>query len=370
MLVHRTRVAQRRFLRDFGPDFTPQKQGHNWARARQTRRAGRVYFTGLLQPVQVKSMERIAQSGGIPSHRLQQFITDSPWDADRLIESLLARMRHLTSPEGVVIFDDTGQAKQGTHSVGVGRQYSGTLGKVGNCQVAVTALYALPGKERNADVIGWPLGMELYLPSAWTEDAARRRKVGVPEELSYRTKPEIALEILKRVRREGIPHKAVVFDAGYGNVDPFRRSLRELREPYVAAWAPGNHQVYLADWPEAAREGTLPKGARKGATPRELAEQTPDPLWQDIAWGEGTKHQLHGEFVRYRVRVVHGTSKYDGGRVVTDEEGWLLLERDDDELKAYMLWGLNDLTLEQQVALTHRRWVIEQFYREIKQFVL
>lgn len=366
MLVQHTRVAQRRFLRDFASDLTPRRTGHNWARARQTRRAGRAYFTGLLQPVQVKSMERIAQSGGIPVHRLQQFITDSPWDADRLIESLLDRMRHLTSPEGVVIFDDTGQAKQGRHSVGVGRQYSGTLGRVGNCQVAVTALYSLPGEKRNADAIGWPLGMDLYLPSSWTEDPARREKVGVPVDIPYRTKPEIALEILGRVRRQSIPHKAVIFDAGYGDVDPFRRTLRELKEPYIAAWSPNNHRVVLADTSEGAQEGRLPPGTEKEQTPKVLASLTPDHLWQVVSWAEGTKHQLQHQFVRYRVRVTH-IGPGHGGRVATDEEGWLLLERDEEELKAYFVWGFNDLTLEEQVALAHTRWVIEQFHREIKQ---
>jgi SRSO17 transposase len=312
-------------------------------------------------------MERIAQVGGIPSHRLQQFITDSPWDAGRLIQSLLGRMRHLTSPEGVVIFDDTGQAKQGHHSVGVGRQYSGTLGRVGNCQVAVTALYSLPGEKRNADAIGWPLGMDLYLPSSWTESRSRRAKVGVPENLPYRTKPEIALEILGRIRRESIPHQAVIFDAGYGDVDPFRRRLRELQEPYIAAWSPNNHHVLLADTPEAVREGKLPKELGKGQTPKELAESTPDRLWEVVSWAEGTKHQLQRQFVRYRVRVVHGSPKHDGGRVATDEEGWLLLERDGEELKAYLVWGFNGRTLEEQVALAHTRWLIEQFHREIKQ---
>ncbi len=367
MLVHHARVAQRRFLRDFDETFAPRRPGHNWARSGQTRRASRIYFRGLLQPVQVKSMERIAQSGGVPSPRVQQFITRSPWDANRLIETLLERMRVLTSSKGVVLFDDTGQEKQGTHSVGVGRQYSGTLGGLGNCQVAVTGFYVMPGSKRNADAVGWPLGMDLYLPTAWVEDPERRKEVGVPDDLQYRTKPEIALEMLERLRRQAIPHKAVIMDAGYGDVDPFRRKLRGLGEPYIAAWTTVHHRVIPADAPEAAKVQVLPKGVRIGQTPKQIAALTPDHLWQDISWTEGTKSRLHRQFARLRVRVVHTAGNLHDRREITDEEGWLLLERDEKELKAYFVWGLNDLSLQEQVELAHTRWAIEQYHREIKQ---
>ncbi len=367
MLVHHARIAQRRFLQDFALDFAPQRRGHSWARARQAWKAGRVYFTGLLQPVHVKSMERIAVSGGIPAHRVRQFITRSPWDADRLLESLLGRMRSLTSPQGVVIIDDTGQEKQGSHSVGVGHQYSGTLGGLGNCQVAVTALYVMPGEKRNADAVGWPLGMDLYLPKAWVEDPERRKEVGIPQDLLYRTKPEIALGMLERVRRQAIPHMAVIMDAGYGDVDPFRRKLREQGEPYVAAWTTVHHRVLHAEAPEAAKVQVLPKGVRIGQTPKEIAALTPDSHWKDVSWAEGTKQRLHRRFARHRVRVVHTVVNLHDRREITDEEGCLLLERDEKELKAYFVSGLNDLSLEQQVGLTHTRWAIEQYHREIKQ---
>lgn len=360
------RLAQRRFLRRFADDLTPPPKGHNWARQRQTHRAARVYLTGLLQPVQVKSMERLAASGGIPAHRLQQFITDSPWDADRVVQSLMARMRPWTSPQGVVVFDDTGQAKQGKHSVGVGRQYSGTLGRVGNCQVAVTALYVLPDPKRNADAVSWPLGMELYLPQDWAEDPTRRESVGVPAEVVFHTKPEIALGILDRVRAQGVPHQAVVMDAGYGDVDPFRAELRRRQEPYAAAWAPTNHRIVLVEPSRPLAEGPLPAGVSE-VTPRQVADTAPASSWQEIEWSEGTKGRLGAQFLRRRARVVRGSPHHRGGRVVTDEEGWLVLERTPDELKAHFLWGLDDLSLEGQVAVIHNRWAIEQYHREIKQ---
>jgi SRSO17 transposase len=359
------RLAQRRFLHHFAKDLTPRPRGHNWARQRDTQRAARVYFNGLLQPVRVKSMERLAASGGIPAHRVQQFITDSPWDADHLLESLIARVGDLTSPEGIVVFDDTGQAKQGRHSVGVGRQYSGTLGRVGNCQVAVTAIYVVPGKGYNADAISWPLGMNLYLPKDWTENPARRKTVGIPEEIAYRTKPEIALEILERVQARGVPHRAIVVDAGYGDGDPFRQELRRRREPYAAAWAPANHRVVLIEGSPPLTEGRLPSGVEEWA-PVQLARSLPADAWREIQWSEGTKGQLHAEFVRRRVQVTHqGTSHHV--RTVTDEEGWLVLERTPDELKAWIVWGLDDRTLDEQVLVIHNRWAIEQYHREIKQ---
>ncbi|NNN16947.1 MAG: IS701 family transposase [Thermoplasmata archaeon] len=362
------RLAQRRFLHQFADDLTPPARGHNWARRRETQRAARVYFNGLLQPVQVKSMERLAASGGIPSHRLQQFITDSPWDADHLLESLTTRMGGLPSPEGIVVFDDTGQAKQGRHSVGVGRQYSGTLGRIGNCQVAVTAIYVVPGKGHNADAISWPLGMDLYLPKDWTENPARREAVGIPEGIAYRTKPEIALEILDRVRAQRVPHRAIVVDAGYGDVDPFRQELRRLHEPYAAAWAPANHRTILVEDSRPLAEGRLPSGTEEWS-PARLATSLPAEAWREIEWSEGTKGQLRAEFVRRRVRVTHQSTVSHGTRVLTDEEGWLVLERTPDELKAWIVWGLDDRELDEQVLVIHNRWAIEQYHREIKQIL-
>ena len=348
------RLAQRRFLRSFSEDLTPPRKGHNWARKRQTQRAARVYFTGLLQPVRVKSMEHLAVSGGIPSHRLQQFITDSPWDPEQLLHSLRTRMGELTSPNGVVVLDDTGQAKQGTHSVGVGRQYSGTLARVGNCQVAVTAIYLLPGDERNADQVSWPLGMELYLPKDWVEDPVRREETDIPPEVGFRTKPQIALGIVRKVREEGLPHRAVVADAGYGDNDELRAQLRAWNEPYVLGINPSSHKVQI-------------EGGGEARTVREILRDLPEGAWQEVSWSEGTKGRLHGRFVRTRVWGSHGSTHHKGGQVLSGEDGWLLLERRETEEKAYWVWGLDEASLEDQVGLAHGRWAIEQFHREIKQ---
>ena len=348
------RLAQRRFLRSFSEDLTPSRKGHNWARKRQTQRAARVYLTGLLQPVRVKSMERLAVSGGIPSHRLQQFITDSPWDPGQLLHSLRTRMGSLTSSRGLVVLDDTGQAKQGTHSVGVGRQYSGTLARVGNCQVAVTAIYLLPNDQRNADQISWPLGMELYLPKDWTEDPVRRAETAIPPGVGFRTKPQIALGIVQKVREERIPHRAVVADAGYGDSDELRAQLRSWNEPYVLGVNPSSHKVQT-------------EGSEEIHSIREILRGLPEGAWQEVSWGEGTKGRLHGRFVRMRVRGSHQHPNHHHGQEPSGEDGWLLLERRENEDKAYWVWGLDDASLEDHVALAHGRWAIEQFHREIKQ---
>src|SRR6516225_3069215 len=156
---------------------------------------------------------------------LQQFITDSTWDEQvvlRVYRYLLQGW--IAEPAGVIVIDDTGFAKKGRHSVGVARQYSGTLGKTDNCQVAVSLHYAAP----NGD---YPLALRLFLPESWTNQPERMQAVRVPTaEQVPQTKGEIALKLLDQVRSDGLAHRGVVVDAGYGISVEFRRGLEERGE--------------------------------------------------------------------------------------------------------------------------------------------
>src|SRR3954449_11769020 len=193
----------------FAPDF-PQSKPARWAG---------VYLRGLLLDGERKSIEplsrRITLPDGLtsadPEQALQQFVNQSPWDHLAVLRRYRAHLAQtFASPGGLFLFDDVSFPKQGTHSVGVQRQYCGALGKKANCQVAVSVHYVSPGGH-------YPLDLRLFLPDCWLQDPTRLDKAKVPAaERRALTKPEIALALLDRVRSEGVPGWAVVADAGYG----------------------------------------------------------------------------------------------------------------------------------------------------------
>src|SRR3954468_17805975 len=221
-------------------------------------RAGplRDYCTGLLMPAERKSVEPMAAVTAparvAAQHQsLLHFVANAPWSD----EAMLAKVREIVLPEmtrtepiAAWIIDDTGFPKKGRHSVGVGRQYCGQLGKQDNCQVAVSLSLA-------NHAASLPVSYRLYLPRDWAEDPARRAKAGVPEEIAFRTKPEIALDLLRAAAAAGLPPAPVVTDAGYGKDTGFRTGVSALGLPYVAAvlssttvWPPGTGPLPPTPW--------------------------------------------------------------------------------------------------------------------------
>jgi SRSO17 transposase len=188
------------------------------------------YLTGLLTELPNKNCDTMAAAvPGTSEQRLQEFLTNMQWDEEDLNRQRVAKMiAEATVGQGVLIFDDTGFAKQGKASVGVARQYSGTLGKVGNCQVAVTCYYSDPQAS-------WPVTVRLYLPQEWTDAPERLRRARVPAEVTFQTKPQIALALLDQARAWGVPHRCVVADADYGDNPNFLAGLEARRERYVVA---------------------------------------------------------------------------------------------------------------------------------------
>ncbi len=329
------------------------------------------YIIGLLLPGERKSMQPIASR--VPDARyevLQQFITDAPWDSEAVLDGFNAQLLPVMSgPDGVILLDDSAQPKKGDRSPGVAKQYCGVLGKVENCQVAVSGLYATPAGPANADAVSIPLGMRLYLPEEWAGDPARRKRAGIPEDVEFLTKWQMGLGVVDRARRHRIPHRATLADAGFGDVGDFRAKLREWEEPYVVGVDTSQLRVVPADT-VVHPPGTRPPGGNRRhhpwmagrvrpLSPREVARRLPESEWRTARWAEGTKGALKGTFARTRVR---GCQK--GGP--TDEVGWLLLERRGRELRAYLCWGLDHLSLEELAALAHTRWTVERGYREMK----
>jgi len=336
-------------------------------------RQGHIYLQGLLLDGERKSIQPLsARVPGGDEQRLQQFINQSPWDPLPLLQAYRAKLSAACSDSaGVIVVDDTGFAKQGKHSVGVARQYSGTLGKVGNCQIAVSLHYAAAHGD-------FPLALRLYLPEAWTADPARLDQARVPgAERAYRTKWEIALELLDTVRAEGLPHAIVVADAGYGLSSDFRAALDARGERYIVGLV-GTEAVF------AAPPTWLPKAARGGRghppTRAYLADDAPHPVAvhelaatlprTSLGWREGTKRQLTGEFAW--VRVWPGADWLKGvpiAAIPRPERAarWLLVEWRSDGTIKYAFSNLPaDTPIAEAVRWWKERWQVEQGYRQLK----
>jgi SRSO17 transposase len=343
-----------------------------WSRSKETKNNAKNYFAGVLLPGKRKNMSSISRRTLLDPNKTQQFITDSPWNPEVVMGTNIRTMSNKTATkEGVLIIDDTGQGKKGKKSPGVKRQYSGTLGNTGNCQISVACFYSIPGHTRNADAIYWPTGMKLYIPEEWFEDIERCEEAGIPSDIKFQKKPEIGLELIDHVRKKNVPHCAIITDTAYGTDGKFRKELRDRQEPYIVAVVPSLILVVPEDTPSISVGTKSANGCIRKypgipndvipKTPEALVSEIPDEDWQEVTWSEGTKGKLSGRFSRIRVRVVVKKKR------PTDETGWLLFERRKGvELKVYMCWGLDSASLEKLVKIAHLRWTVEQGFKQMK----
>lgn len=302
------------------------------------------YVTGLLTEHPSKNCDTLAQVlPGTSEQRLQYLLTDMVWDEQALNRQRVARMLALaTEGDAVLLFDDTGFAKQGASSVGVQRQYSGTLGRIGNCQVAVTCHYA----ERT---LAWPVNTRLYLPHRWAEDRDLRRAAHIPDGVTFQTKPQLALALLDEARALGIPHACVTVDAGYGDAPSFLNALEQRDEPYVVAIA--------SDFTVATTRTSAPARADL------LLAGVPRRQWTPVTWAEGSHGTLQAKAHAVRGYRVDG----DGRRHL----GWLIGQRatrgQRGPAKYYWSNFGPQAVLATMLEYAHRRHWIEQYYEEAKQ---
>jgi SRSO17 transposase len=317
-------------------------------RRRESRQATERYLTGLLTEHPNKNCDTLAAVvPGTSEQQLQGLLTDMVWDELDLTRQRVKVMCDLpTEGDGVLVLDDTGFAKQGAASVGVARQYSGTLGKVGNCQVTVNCHYA----ERT---LAWPVTTRLYLPESWAADAARRKTVQVPPEIHFQTKVEIALALLDQANAWGVKHAAVVADADYGDNPAFLNGLDRRGERCVAN-VRANFTVAAA-----RRAGVM------GQRADELLASVPRWQWQTIRWREGSTGWLRAKFVAVRCWRVDG----DGTRHV----GWLIGQRPGrgqaTDPKYFWSNFPADTPLAVMAEYAHRRAWVEQFHEEAKELL-
>jgi SRSO17 transposase len=364
------------------PELDPEALGRLYGYALEFRplfprsdqfRQGRVYLHGLLLDGERKSIEPLSRRvPGGNEQALQQFVNQSPWDPAPILAAYRARMAAaFATPESVIVIDDTGFPKQGTHSVGVARQYSGTLGKTANCQVAVSLHYATAAAD-------YPLALRLYLPETWTGAPERLGRARVPEpERAFKTKWQIALDLLDLVRAEGLPHAVVVADAGYGVVTEFREGLEQRGERYIVGLL--GDEVVLTEPPRWVAH--VPKGRRgRPATRAYLAADAPRPVpvrelagsleRTTVCWRAGTKGKLAAEFAWVRVWPAH---RWQDGvpadAIPAPEETarWLLVEWRKDGTIRYALSNLPpETTLAQAVRRWKERWQVERGYEQLK----
>jgi SRSO17 transposase len=301
-----------------------------------------------------------------PDQALQQFVNQSPWDDQKVLQRYRAQLAPtFASPQGLLVIDDTSFPKQGKHSVGVQRQYCGALGKKANCQVAVSVHYVSPQGP-------YPLALRLYLPHSWTSDHDRLRAAQVPLRWwRFRTKGQIAVDLLDQVRGEGLPGQVVVTDAGYGVSGPFRDALA-ARGLYYLAGVTADTVVFTEPprWlpPMAAAHGrpqSLPHLDPQGPQPVALHELAQRTSLRRRTWREGTKGKLSGRFAWMRVWPAGG---WERGACAAAEPLWLLIEAQADGQIKYALSNLPpDTSAIRAVRLWKSRWPVEQGYQHMKE---
>lgn len=336
------------------------------------RRWARTYVAGLLLDGERKSIQPLAARLGLAgdaTQSLQQFVSTGPWSCELLQAAMARTAANLWPKPHAWIIDETSFPKAGTHSVGVAHQYCGALGKISNCQVAVSLHYAAGSLEQAASAA---LGWRLFLPRAWIDDPTRRQKAGVPESITYRSKNTLALELVDEALARGLPLAPVLADSDYGDDYSWRAALRARGvgycvavEPRAKAWT----QAPIGSPPPAAGR-PLPKDPLP--TPKrldEIARKLPKAAWRKLTWREGTRGPMQGRFARVAIWASHGYTqrRHQAGRACE----WLFIEwpPDKEAPTDYWLAHLPEKktpTLQHLVGLARERWRVEQDYRELK----
>lgn len=305
----------------------------------EPRLQAKAYLRGLLAPVERKNSWQLAEAAGQRTpDRMQRLLSAAVWDPDLVRDDVRSYVaEHLGDSDGVLIVDETGFVKRGNRSAGVQRQYSGTAGRVENCQLAVFCAYASPRGHALVD-------RELYLPKSWTDDPVRRADSGIPAGYQFTTKPILATQMLGRALDAGMPAGWVTADEAYGHDSKFRYFLAARRIGYVVA-IPRSQPIH--DGTGSARADTIVAGA-------------PHAAWKRLSAGAGSKGQrLHDWAV----------AELPGHQDRHDRSRWLLVRRslsDPDELAFYLCAGPDSTTLDTLVRVAGARWAIETCFKDAK----
>jgi len=309
--------------------------GCHFARS-EARQRVLTYLRGLLSPVERKNSWQLAEAVGDETpYGIQHLLGRADWDADAVRDELRSYVSdHLGDRDGVMVVDETGFLKKGTKSVGVARQYSGTAGRVENCQIGVFLAYASRAGRTFLD-------RELYLHKEWAQDRTRCREAGVPDDVEFATKPQLARRMLKRALDAGVLAAWVTGDEVYGSDRRLRMWLEERHQPFVLA-SKSNEPLW-----SVGEDGIRQRGAAK------LAKAITQDGWQRLSAGDGAKGPRLYDWARVRLFRLP-----DPGW-----DHWLLVRRsiaDPTDLAYYVVFGPAEAELVELVRVAGIRWSIEE----------
>jgi len=330
----------------------------------------------LLLPGDRKSVEPLAarvQPGRVQAahQSLHHLVAKADWSDEVMLAAVRQQVMPAIERHGAVrawIIDDTGFPKKGTLSVGVARQYCGQLGKQDNCQVAVSLSVA-------NDHASLPIAYRLYLPEAWADDPARRGRAGVPDDVVFQTKPQIALAQIRTALNAGVAPAMVLADAGYGVDTAFRDGITGLGLAYVVGiqsstslWPPGKEPLAPKRWSGRGRPTSLVRrdSEHRPVSAKALALALPRKAWRKTTWREGSNTTLASRFAAVRIRPAHR----DYNRTTPRPEEWCLIEWPPDEAEPTKYWLSTlpaNVTRRALVDAAKLRWRIERDYQELKQ---
>lgn len=310
----------------------------------ETRRSAGAFIDGLLSGIERKTGWMMAeQAGDERPYRLQSLLGRSRWDADCLRDLVRDQIVSDLGGEGsVLVIDETGFLKKGTHSVGVGRQYSGTAGRIENSQIGV--FLSLAGRYGHALI-----DRRLYLPKAWAEDGERRRKAGVPEEVAFATKPVIAREMVEMALESGVSCDYVLADTVYGSDSKLRRMLEQRRQPYILAVRSNHTLRFLTDDWELIQ-----------TDPADMAAELDENDWHTLSAGEGTKGQRLYRWARIPLSWTRGERF----------ERWMLVRQSltvSEDRAYFFAFAPEEARLADLAAAAGLRWTIEECFLRAKE---
>jgi SRSO17 transposase len=300
------------------------------------------YVRGLLAPVERKNSWTLAeQAGEANPDGMQRLLAAADWDAEAVRDDVRDYVvEHLGAPSAVLVVDETGFLKKGSNSAGVARQYSGTAGRIENCQIGVFLAYASPAGRSLID-------RELYLPKTWTEDRERCRQAGIPDDVEFATKPELAMRMLDRALDAGVPAGWVTGDEVYGQHYRLRARLEERGMGYVLAVPVTQRVIAMLDDKLVERRAD------------QLIAILPGQSWKKISAGNGAKGPRRYHWARVAIRPLEETGK----------GYWLLARRsltDPTDLAYYLCFGPAGTPLHELVRVAGARWAIEESFQTAK----
>ena len=346
----------RRSVEHFGEFMEPLVGGLG---RRERREGAALYVEGLLMPGGRKSVEPMAERLGVDKQKLQQFVSDSPWEAQAIWEALRTEVVPVLGPIDSWIVDETGWIKQGNKSVGVAHQYCGSAGKKANCQVSVHIAFS------NGEVAA-PVAARLFLPEAWINAVERRRRAGIPEEVIFRSKPQIALDLVAELIGSGMEVSPLLGDCQYGHSGPLREGLRALGCPYML-----QIESTLKAWtqrPELLRARTRWMPKARGPQPRsvlDIARSLPASQWHPCRWSGAGDRVFSTRLAWVKAWMLSDLQEISGELPQT----WLVFDWPEGESEPYHMYTAwldgppERITL---LGLSRQRFQIEQYFQRDK----